>query len=160
MSYETITDVNGEYSITVPLGKYNLAVSNIGYIPYEATIEFGTEGEYTLDIPLVKEGEGMEHTWEESRIITAPKIVGKTTTVGTPEINCEQLTVASITNNRETAISGLVTITLLKGVVVINALETDLSVTIFTTESWSKTYIWTPIEEAEYTIRMTFKEMG
>lgn len=158
MSHQTNTNANGEYTLIVPLGDYNLIVSNIGYDTHEELISFTTSGEYSLDISLEKGGEGMEHTWEKEVVISMSNIDGDITVSGTPEINYEQTIVASIQNNRDTDVVGIVTVEILKDGIVIGTLEPNLPVTILATGAWSETYTWIPTEVGTYRIRLTLGE--
>jgi len=51
-AYSTLTDVNGFYSLIVPVGVYTLTISKDGYETLTTTVDASVEGTYTVDVAL------------------------------------------------------------------------------------------------------------
>ncbi|MBL7787015.1 MAG: TonB-dependent receptor [Chitinophagales bacterium] len=50
-TYSTVTDVDGHYSLSLPLGKYQIQFSSVGFTTRSVAIEL-TQGQTTLDVTL------------------------------------------------------------------------------------------------------------
>lgn len=99
-----------------------------------------------------------EYVWEKSFTITAPKITCEITITGTPEVGYEQTINVAINNARTEDSSGSVTVEILKDTTVVETLESTLSITVPAGSSWPKTYTWTPTEEGNYKVKVTYTE--
>lgn len=100
----------------------------------------------------------VEHVWKKPLTITESKLNCQITITGTPEVNNEQTIDVNISNNRPTDVSGSVKVEVLKDSEVKDALQPPLDITIPASKSWTQTYKWTPVEEGNYLIRVTFTE--